>query len=276
MKTSLSMGALLLASLPLVGHAEPRCKGDRPIGPGITRQGGYSFQYQSTTRAGYCVGYQLRNNPGKVWTPAIWKQGDEILIDANLPECAMERDCEWVSVVKTIADPTSSGGTVLSYGINKDEFKDHPAAYVIQPPERRSAAVGELQTVIEGLVADDDHRKIRIGVRVTSAVKPPGPEGYRLVYFFERLGDSVDLSVLASPSENRPDAVALVLDSGGSEAFANAMRKVSQSVLTSGRSYAQVEVEARGLPMIRSRLLAIYRGSKPIASTTARLYVPAE
>lgn len=70
-----------VSALPVRAQS-PTCsvKTDLPIG--VTNQNGYSFDYQSGNGP-KCRRYRLRNKPGKVLTPPIWKDKTETFLDVS-------------------------------------------------------------------------------------------------------------------------------------------------------------------------------------------------
>jgi hypothetical protein len=105
-------------------------KTDFPIG--VTNQNGYSFDYQSGKGA-KCRRYRLRNEPGKVLTPTVWKDQSETFLDVDLAACSAGAVCPWVSAVKISGTEPDQGETMLSYGVNKDECTDKPDAFRKRP-----------------------------------------------------------------------------------------------------------------------------------------------
>ncbi len=258
----------------LASYASPQsdCPENEKTPIGTANQGGYRFNYQSG-KGDECRTYRLRNTPGKVQTPALWKDIQEIFLDVDLPECAAGSNCPWTEAVKVSASPIIKDVTVLSYGVNKDEYRDEPDAYRKKPAQK-----GKLRpfiTIIRGTVADPQKKPHALALQVSSYAEGGGEgRGYTLVYSIKLLEPSEPLLLLRPGVFPETSGLGLLWEAAASETFFKQIdeRKIRQ--LSRGFSEFGIDIRARNISVEESKLLSFYKGDKRIAATTAPAYVP--
>jgi len=272
MKMMLVVLGLLSGMTPTALHAQSTCPEKETLPIGTANQGGYRFDYYSS-HGEQCRTYRLRNTPGKLQTPSEWKDSAEIFLSVDLPECGSGSTCPWTDAVRVSA--VTKGQTALWYGANKDEFKESPDAFRL-----KSQAGNELSpfhTLIRGLVADAQGKVHRIAVEVSSHACAERLGGYTLVYKMELLGDSEPFRLLRLRSGDEDNtSLGLLWESAVSKPFVEYLAGGQPSELNEKTRALTVEVWARNLKIESSKLLAIYKGGKRIAATTAPAYVPEE
>lgn len=267
----ISLATVMFAS-SLSAQQDCATTGILPVG--LANQGGYAFNYQSG-KGTECRLYRLRNNPGKVLTPARWKDVKETFIDVNLPECPANSTCPWVEAVKISTLATMIDKTTLSYGANKDEYRDEPDAY----RKRVEEATGfpPLITIIRGMVADASKKPLEIAVSVASyaeGMKSP----YLLTYIIRLVGESGPFQILR-PGDFPKDTLAqgLIWEAAASRAFFSDLerRKIRQLSLKEDKEII-VKIEVDGVEVEESKLLILVQGTTQLAATTAPAYRPRE
>ncbi len=212
MRMILTLVGFLFWLVPTTVHAQSGpCKENETFPIGTANQGGYRFDYDSG-RGDQCRTYHLRNTPGKLLTPAEWKDSAEVFLSVDLPECTAGSDCPWTDAVKITE--AVKGPTALTYGVNKDEFKESPNAFRMK--ERKKSEFTPYDTLIRGVVADTLGKSRRIGIEVSSYAYPDA-DGYRLLYKIELVGDSEPFRLLQS--QPREGGLVLSWESVGSGSF---------------------------------------------------------
>jgi len=250
---------------------------DGPIS-GSTNQGGYSFDYESrsgSSQTGGCRWYGLRNSPGRLFTPAIWKSTDEVFIDTNLPECKAASPCPWISVLKQALRVTD-GKTSLSYGVNKNEYKDDPAAFKRHPDERAELAkeFPRLVTTISGVIADSDKRPIEISLRLVSYVKGTAPS-YQLAYEIQTGPRSPRFTIDPIQKIESKD-FRVTWSAASSESFLRTAKEKEILWVPGAGEKFNLEFKPTAIVVNDKQLLTITQGSTPILATTAPAYGPKE
>ena len=127
-----------------------------PVGAvlkGAVNQGGYHFEYESREGPN-CREYRMRNKPGQPLTPVKWVHDGAVFIDANLPACPRNSQCEWITAVQQSVIRNRLP-TQIGFGINKDEYVAKPITLV----EARFVAAtplpgGSTYAALEGVVTD--------------------------------------------------------------------------------------------------------------------------
>src|SRR5262249_4366897 len=149
--------------------------------------GGYAFNYQSRKGDG-CRLYRVRNTPGHVLTPVIWQDNQEIYLQPDLPDCpSTASDCGiWFETTLTDTKPPIKGEASLSYRLNRDEFKDQPDAF--RKDVSKHAGFPALSTAVRGVLADANHKPLKLDISVTSTVSGVALD-YRLSYVMKVSGD---------------------------------------------------------------------------------------
>jgi len=237
---------------------------------GLTNQGGYVFNYQCG-KGKDCRSYGLRNVPGTVLTPVLWKDKQETFLDVNLPECPASSSCPWIEVIKISTRSIIIGETTLSYGINKDEYKDEPDAY--RKKLEQETKLSPFITIIRGTVADAQKKPIEIAIRVSSYVG--GVKPYRLTYEIAIVGKSEAFQILRPgivPAE--PSVLGLIWEAPASKPFFEYLYQMGIKELSAKVGKIVVDITAREIEVEESKLLIVVQGTKRIAATTAPAYRP--
>jgi hypothetical protein len=117
----------------------------------------------------------IKEIPGGVLTPVIWKDKvglQEVFIDAELPACPSKNtSCPDLLSEKISRDSAEVDSTLLSYGVNKDEYRDEPAAYkAAQKPAENPPFI----TTLKGIMAGPNGTAAPISLEVGSFVIPKG------------------------------------------------------------------------------------------------------
>jgi len=272
------MRASQLAILVLFFCAPLRAQSDcqelekTPIG--TANQKGYLFNYQSG-RGNECRTYRLRNTQGKLLTPALWQDTQEIFLDVNLPECQISaKECPWTEAVKTSISEVIKGPTTLSYGINKDECQDDPDAYRRQPAEGKFPA---FMTIIRGVVAEPNGKSHSVAVKVISSAKPVGGDKpYLLLYRMELLERSEPFRLLRPGVPSELQGLGLLWGAAATRQFLSQLDAKEITNLTPERNVLSIELRTRSVSLDESHPLAIFAGKNRIAATTAPAYIPKE
>jgi hypothetical protein len=238
---------------------------------GVANQGGYVFEYESGKGAD-CRTYGLRNEPGKLLTPVVWKDSEETFFNTSLAECPASTECPWL-VVRRISYRPDDDKTRLSWGINKDQYRESPEAFV----EHRSSAnlekdFRDLITVVGGTIADGEGKPFELGIRLTSSVKEAGGR-----YFFSyqiastSKSNNFQLSSLGSLPQN---AFRLIWDAAQTRRFVEYLKDNQIQQLRGGEKMG-VTFAADSFE-IAPKLLTLFQGDKMIFATTAPAYRPKE
>jgi hypothetical protein len=243
---------------------------DLPIGS--TNQNGYSFDYQSGKGA-KCRRYRLRNEPGKVLTPTVWKDDSETFLDVDLAACSAGGACPWVHAVKISGTEPIQGQTTLSYGVNKDECTDKPDAF------RKKLASGSLFdpiiTIIEGIVADPKGKAMEIKLQATSTLQRDEDGIFTLTYDIEVL-KSMEKFRFLWPKETggEGEAYGIRWTSPASRALFDKLKGQEWSKFEENAPRVKAVIRAKDVEIDERGLLALYKGSQQIAATTAPAYKP--
>ncbi len=263
---------VLCACAPL--RAQSDCKELEKTAIGTANQKGYLFNYQSG-KGNECRTYRLRNTPGKLLTPALWQDPQEIFLDVNLPECqASAGDCPWTEAVKTSISEIIKGSTTLSYGINKDECHDDPDAYRKKPKEGKFPS---FMTIIRGTVAEPDGRSHAIAVKVVSSAEPvAGDRPYLLRYRMELLEHSEAFRLMRSGVPSEASGLGLLWEAAATSEFFTQLDARKLTNLSPQSSEFSIEVRTKSISVDESKVLAIFAGKNRIAATTAPAYIPRE
>lgn len=243
----------------------------KPVG--TATQGGYQFDYESAT-GNNCRLYRARNGPGKVMTPMLWEHGPDTLLDVDLADCAGRSSCPWVSSVKVWGSPATTTETVLGFGVNRDQYKEKPDAFTRQQPAEARKLLPFISSLF-GSVADTPKSSVNVGVEVTSEAKRRGGPGsdYVLVYSIRLLDGSDPLRLLASrPREGQE--LSIVWEAAQGEAYARQLTAKNAADLLPKERNVVVEVQAKDIVVEESKVMAVYKGSRRIAATTAPAYRP--
>jgi hypothetical protein len=245
---------------------------------GSTNQGGYAFDYESrsgSSQTGRCRWYGLRNLPGKLFTPAIWKSADEIFIDTNLPECKVDSTCPWIAVLKQALRVTN-GKTSLWYGVNKNAYKDEPTAFE-RPSDKRAELAKEfprLVTTISGVIADSENRPIEISLRVVSYVKGTAPS-QQLAYEIQTGPRSPRFTIDPTQRIESRDFRVMWSAASSEDFLRTATEKGMLWIPGAGEKFT-LEFKPTSIVINDKQLLTISQGDKTIFATTAPAYRPKE
>jgi hypothetical protein len=245
-------------------------KTDLPIG--VTNQNGYSFDYQSGKGA-KCRRYRLRNEPGKVLTPTVWKDQSETFLDVELAACSAGAVCPWVRAVKISGTEPDQGETTLSYGVNKDECTDKPDAFRKKPVS--GSLFDPIVTIIEGIVADPSGKAMEIKLQATSTLQRD-PDGlFTLTYDIQVL-KSMEKFRLLWPTETggEGNAYGVQWDSAVSKALFDKLKGQKWSTFEDTAPRLRAVIQAKDVEIDERGLLALYKGNRKISATTAPAYKP--
>ncbi len=267
MRISLLLLILLAAAIPTSSLAQSDCATTHVLPIGLANQGGYAFNYQSG-KGKDCRRYRLRNTPGNLLTPVLWRDTREVFMDVDLVECPKGSICPWVDGIRISTEPATPGRTTLSFGLNKDEYKDEPDAYRLE--ETTTARLAPLITILRGIVADSAKKPFELNVQVASYVE--GGRPYRLTYEIITIGKPGTFQLL--PTKNVPEwpkAPALIWDAAASKPF---LEYLSAKKIKFLPEKLIVQIEAEGIEVEQSKLLMVVQGNKRIAATTAPAYRP--
>lgn len=240
---------------------------------GVANQGGYVFNYQSA-RGDECRVYRIQNTQGKLLTPALWKDSSEVFLDVNLPECKKGAECPWTEAIKISSFEVRKGDTVLSYGVNKDEYRDTPGAFRKTDKEMRHEA---FITRLRGVVMDAEHKTHKIDVEVESSAKRLDGGDYLLSYSFKIDDGSDPVSFL--PNENArfpglqlywPLPSRMFYKPPSEQRFEiqkeNPKEELKEIVFT---------LQSHSILVDWSNVLSVSKEGQLVAATTAPAYVPA-
>jgi len=243
---------------------------------GVENQGGYAFDYQSG-KGDICRVYRLRNMPGRLQTPVLWKDRREVFMDLSLPECAAKSACQWDTVVRISADSSRVGKSTLSYGLNRDEFTDDPDAYrseLVSKPTR----LPPLITIFGGVVPDGRRNPHRIAIQLSSYAFAKGAEPYTLRYEIEITGMSEAMRLLRpATARDSGSGLGLIWHAAASDSFFRYLERNRLTDLLPGGDKSKVifEIQATEIEVEEFQLLEVLAGGDVIAATTAPAYRPA-
>lgn len=238
---------------------------------GSTSQGGYSFEYESW-RGTNCRVYRLCNKTGRELTPVLWRDKNEVFIDASLPRCATGSTCACIEVIKPTRQ-TFQSRTSLTYGINKDEYKEAPPAY--SDPEHQATASDQaypLYIVLRGTVADAEGKPVRLGLGLASVVSP---QRDKLIYQMTAARESRNFD-LVEKYPTRINDLTLQWWGAKSQAFDRILTGKKATVLTANDKSIVVDIALRSKFALESELMTVSSAGKPIFATTAPAYRPIE
>lgn len=260
----------LVTVLFAISLAKADCPTSESTPIGLANQGGYTFNYQSG-RGKDCRRYLLRNTPGKVQTPVLWKDKLEVFLDVDLAECPRGSTCPWVEGIMISAQPTMKDLTTLSYGVNKDEYKDKPDAY--RKKVGQMTQFPPLVTIIRGIVADAEKKPREVAISVTSYVD--GEKPHRLIYVMENIGKPARFQIFRSTPRDLPFSfIGFTWEAAVSKPFFDYLEERKIKELSEDLRKVVVEIRANTIEVVDSKLLVVVHGTKRIAATTAPAYSP--
>jgi hypothetical protein len=263
--------AASVSSLPARAQVSScNVKTDLPIG--VTNQNGYSFDYQSG-KGPKCRRYRLRNEPGKVLTPSIWKDKTETFLDVDLAACAVGAVCPWVGAVKISSAEPDQGETTLSYGANKDECTDKPDAFRKKPVA--AGVFDPLITIIEGVVADASGKAMEIKLQATSTLHREADGMFTLTYDIEVL-KSMEKFRFLWPKQSADEGAGYGIrwNSAISRALFAKLKGQEWSQFEGSAPHLKASIQAKDVEIDDLGLIALYKGNHKIAATTAPAYKP--
>jgi len=272
----------LMALDPFLGGD---CSFNGPPIKGSTNQGGYVFEYESysgTGPTGACRLYRLRNTPGKLYTPVLWKDSGEIWFDTALPACPAGSICPSIDVMKQSLR-VEDGGSTLTYGVNKNEYSEAPSAFKRHQNEKFVALSGNAYpfvTTISGVIADANGRPIQISIRVASFVET-GAKGelespINFGYRFETGPRAENLFSIDLAQQDPKAAYRISWGATSTSAFKAAATAEELKWLSGPEQRAHVSFSSRSVTLNDQEKLIITQGTTPIFVTTASAYVPKE
>jgi len=270
------MKRILLITISLImiflsdSLAQEECKTKEKTPIGLTNQGGYSFNYQSG-KGQNCRVYRLRNTPGRLQTPVRWKDEQEVFHDCDLLECSVGSVCPWIESILPSYQPIKVGKTTLSYGVNKDEYKDQPDAYQKKP--EKITKFPPLTSILRGIVADAEKKPFELAIQVYSSVE--GIRPYRLIYVMAIVGKSRDFQILRPgifPAH--PLSPVLIWEAAASNLFFEYLSRRGIRELSAKLGKIVVDISAKDIHLEEAKMLVVIQGNKRIAAITAPAYKP--
>ncbi len=258
---------------------------EQDLGIGKASQKSYSIEYQSAKCDGKRI-YRVRNTPSRVLTPVTWKMTGEIFLEWNLPACKnKEKACEWVEVI-ILTGEIDKGDTELGYGLNADECRDKPQAYVRGKPvneercgekeEKQKPKFPPLETTIRGTVADIEGKEYAIDLTAKSEVKKSREPGLVELHYTLTLNKSLDSSIALFQAE--PKTPLIVWHSADSKQYRDSLMNVRPTALTKKNPAASLtvkDVDERRVER-RDKMLVLTVDKKKLASVSAPAYAPKE
>jgi hypothetical protein len=181
--------------------------------------------------------------------------------------------CPWISVLKQ-AIRVTDGKTSLSYGVNKNSYKDEPTAFKRDPVERAELAkeFPRLVTTISGVIADSEQRPIEISLRVASYVKGTAPS-YQLAYEIQTGPRSPRFTIDPTQQIESRDFRVTWSAATSEDFLQTAKEKGRLWILGAGEKFS-LEFKPISIDVNDKELLTISQGDKPILATTAPAYRP--
>lgn len=262
-----------LATLVLMGvPSDSECKLQDLTQIGKTNQGGYQIQYQSGVGNG-CRIYRVRNSPGGVLSPVKWEDDNEIFLNVDLSACNQANNsCTWVESIKLSEDKIHRMNSQLSYGVNKDEFKEKITAYRSKPPETEVAERPRpLITILRGTVMRQNNEPLSFNIGVKSEIGDIKGNGVK--YTFEVLGkDFNQYQIQVSGTENKEKNGLGILWEIPADKSLNQKLNI-EPVKVSRETKYSVNSDFNRYKIQRSLLLSIVEGEKKLVSTSAPAYV---
>lgn len=242
---------------------------------GLANQGGYVFNYQSRKGDG-CRLYRVRNTPGHLLTPVLWEDENEIFLSPDLPECSRNsQDCgTWFETILTDVKPPKQGETSLKYGFNRDEYNDKPDAY--RKGVSKQGTFAPLRTIMRGVLADSNHRPLRLEVSVTSLVsgnKPP----YRFTYVIKVMGDFAFEILKPNAFPTSEERIGVIWNAAASPEFFEALQKSDLSKPPEQTRTVTVDgISAKSVSVVdqKEQVLVLLRGKNRLTAATAPAYRP--
>ena len=215
----------------------------------------------------------LAERTGKVLTPALWKDQSEVFLDVDLAACSSGSACPWVHVVKISSTQPTKGETTLSYGVNKDECTDNPDAF------RKKSGSGSLfepfVTIIEGLVGDPKGKPIQIKIQAISTLERGENGTFTLTYDLEVLSSMEKFQFLSPEETGREnEAYGVHWYSAASKPLLDELKGKEWSKLEGDAPHVKAVISSKDVEIDERGLLALYKGSRQIAATTAPAYRP--
>jgi hypothetical protein len=157
----------------------------------------------------------------------------------------------------------------LSYGVNKDEYKENPETYVeAQRQASISSSLLPLITTISGPITDAWGKPVEIGIRVASYATRNAENGFRLRYVFNLLPEGAETEIGTISTKAEGAGITVVWQSMESPSFANDLAKMETRKLKPELTVEMVSpsIEVGWNPLI------LTQGGKRIFSTTAPAY----
>jgi hypothetical protein len=267
----------LLAAILVASSSEACTLTDQtPIG--TANQGGYSFNYQSG-KGKECRQYQVRNTPGRVLTPVLWKSSIDTFLDINIPACRTGEVCRWLTAVHPSRTPVDVGVTELSFGVNRDEYKQEPDGYRKKRETQQAApkreAFGPLTSRIAGTVAGLGGTPTEIGIEVMSRVMGDGP--FVVAYVISVLRRSTPVRLLQAGVPKLADwEIGVDWQAAMSKAFIEALMRKDVMLLSARLTTIEVSIPAKEIYVEESKQLVVLQGRAKIAAMTTPVYRPRE
>lgn len=250
-----AIAGLLCAVVAAAPLDEAKKDEDGPVG-GTTSK--YKLVYESEKGKDGKAIYRVKNQPGGLATPVLWKDDKIVLVDCIVPKCGENDKCSWNQYWQTYTKAVK-GETDLSYGINQDEHKDQAMAW---RKSRDEMAKGKLESGMNGQIANKEGKVYDIDVTVSSSIK-----GQNAVYNL-RVGQK-GAKLAFEPKSNE---LKVIWHSPDSKLFRDEILKQKINML----SDKPTTVELRGSSAfdVKYGLLEIQENGKKIAAMTAPAYVP--
>jgi hypothetical protein len=268
MKTGIPYLLFAFLACECCASSAEECKIVQEKSVGSTAQGGYSFDYYSG-RGRNCRVYKLRNHPGRLKTPVLWRSGAEVFLGVILNTClGSAKACDWIAISKPSWKPYGDT-SLLSYGLLKDEYEEKPETYV---EAQRQASVGgdvrPLITTISGPITDAAGESVQIGIRVTSHATRNAENAFQLKYVFTQLPNGAETEIGTTETRAEGAGITLVWQSVESPSFVSSLAKIETRKL---RPELTVEIVSPSIEVSWNQLILEQRG-KPILTTTAPAY----
>jgi hypothetical protein len=273
MKSLIQTSLVVLLVLGDALMAQQPCQPTKHNPIGSTNQGGYNFDYYSGA-ARECRLFKLRNHPGKLETPVIWKSPAEVFIDTILAKCpSSAKTCDWIEITKTTWNQAYNAQTDLSYGLNKDSYHERPLAFCEpQLQNGQSGGLSPMITSISGVISDRQNKPITVHFDVSSTAEK-NADGIQFQYAVRAGEGNVPMKVSASQSRKESGYV-VTWEAAESPAFLEQFSHLETKDLRPG-SAILVKTVKHGIKLVL-KPLAIWQDGKPIFSTTAAAYSPKE
>ena len=254
--------------------SDDRCRVIREKPVTSTNQGGYSFDYYSILGSN-CRLFRVRNHPGGLKTPVLWKSSVEVFFNAILAECpASAANCGWIEVSKSAWKPYEDK-TLLTYGVNRDEYKEEPEAFceAQRQPTLKESLLPMITSII-GSIGDADGKPVVLGIRVSSSVAEISNDGFKIRYVISALPKASPFVIGSSQtSADLDDKTATIIwEAVDSSTFLQQLSKAETKRLEPGATLT-IDVPARKVE-VGWQSLIVMKDGKRIFTTTAPAYKP--